>query len=191
VATIQTFASVASVASAASFASVETVATVAPVVDLPTVPSFAITPKIAISPDPVTILPIGTVDTLQNLIAAPLVPTLNFNLAPNVTVTQGGLQNVSADSVRDRVTSTRSGALIPLSASSVQGSGAPLLSISTVKVDPQDTGGANGQVVSSTSILQIYVPGLLSEGRPSNRGSQRRFSLADQPSTMNDEPVLD
>jgi len=84
-----------------------------------------------------------------------------------------------------------------------------LLSAPTVKVDPADTGGASGQVVSTAfgvggvavggagsgtgaSSKESALPGLLSfENAPRKAGRRAEPPLAEQPSQINDEAFLD
>jgi len=221
VATVATFATVASVATVATIATVASVATVATFATIAPIPIIATGPTIPFLSDPGTNPIIRDPGLLVGIIPVPLVPQPNFDLAPNprdeagdnrntttgtrVTSTSAPAatnsgsstsQNPSADSVRNTVTSTPSGALIPPSAPSVSGTGAPLISTPTVKVDAADTGGANGQVVASTAAsggggTKTIVPGVVSEGRAAPRGATSVEVPRDQPPTINEEALLD
>jgi hypothetical protein len=222
VATIATVASVATVATVASVATVATVATIAVPATVPTLATIAFVPTLPTLPflaDPGVNPIIRNPSLLAGLIPAPLAPALNFDLAPNApgssaTVAgrggasasgatgfgsgqQRGPQSASAQSVRDTVTNTPSGMLIPVSSPIVAGTGAPLIATPTVKVDAADTGGANGQVVASSVVAEgrggrVIVSGLVSEGGSAARTAPAEPPpLAQQPSTMNEEPLLD
>ncbi len=119
----------------------------------------------------------------------------------------GGPTSISAQAISSAVTATASGAFIPPSPPAVPGTGAPLLSTPTVKVDAADTGGANGQVVASGSAIaaegasggggggssgggKSIVPGLAKEA-PAARPAVSEPPLAQQPSQMNEEAFLD
>jgi hypothetical protein len=111
-----------------------------------------------------------------------------------VTTQSSGVS--AADAFRT-VSNTPAGAFIPLSPPSVQGTGAPLAAGQTIKVDPADAGGANGQVIAggggSGGGSTTIVPGLLTErrGGPARGGGGTEPPLAQQPSQMNEEPMLD
>jgi hypothetical protein len=104
------------------------------------------------------------------------------------------------------VNATSVGALIPPTPSVVSATGAPLASASTIKVDPADAGGANGQVIargggegavsgvigaaSQSSGSTTIVPGLVVQA-PRAAPSRVEPPLAEQPSTINEEAFLD
>ncbi|MFY7959391.1 MAG: hypothetical protein ACOVVK_04865, partial [Elsteraceae bacterium] len=73
--------------------------------------------------------------------------------------------------------------------------GAPLAAARTIKIDAADTGGANGQVIAfgGGGATQVVLPGLLSVSqlRPPRYNPDDEVPLAQQPSQMNEEPLLD
>jgi hypothetical protein len=75
----------------------------------------------------------------------------------------------------------------------VAGTRTPLISTPTIKVDPGDTGGSNGQVVASsiTSSRTPVLPGLLDVENRSQRPVSRAAPLAQQPSVVNEEEFMD
>jgi hypothetical protein len=104
---------------------------------------------------------------------------------------------VSAADIFGSVTNAPPGAFIPMTPPSVQGTGAPLASSQTIKVDPIDAGGANGQVIAVAvgggGGSTVILPGLLTERRigAARNGIGSEPPLAQQPSQMNEEPMLD
>ena len=204
VASVTTVVSTPSVATVATVASVPTlaptIASVATVVSAATVATTPSVPNVEATPDVRRLLLSGGVDLIAQIITTilPIIPRVNFDLAPTTPVaatsSQPGSVN-AADAFRS-VSNTPSGAFIPMSPPSVQGTGAPLASAQTIKVDPADAGGANGQVIAgggSGGGSTTIVPGLLTERRA---GAARGLGgteppLAQQPSQMNEEPMLD
>ncbi|MFY7959496.1 MAG: beta strand repeat-containing protein [Elsteraceae bacterium] len=114
---------------------------------------------------------------------------------------------VTAQRQLSLVNATAVGALIPPSPPVVASTGAPLASASTIKLDPADTGGANGQVIArggADSAVGVNVsgaasqaggsttllPGLLVQA-PRNAPPRAEPPLAEQPSAINEEVFLD
>ncbi|MFY7962018.1 MAG: hypothetical protein ACOVVK_18220, partial [Elsteraceae bacterium] len=127
-----------------------------------------------------------------------LTPSVNFALGGSFTSETPAQQaEPNAQAAQQLVTATPSGAFIPISPATVGGTGAPLVNAPTIKVDAADTGGANGQVIASVvsgeSNSKSVVPGLLSETTtPANRvNAGNEPPLAQQPSQMNEESLLD
>jgi hypothetical protein len=132
-----------------------------------------------------------------------LPPSPNFGLAfvapqpvAQPSATQGGPAS-SAQALANIVTATPAGAFIPVGPPVVMGTGAPLASAPTIKVDAADTGGANGQVIAfgppgGPVGERPLLPGLLSEVRnPQANAARADPPLAQQPPTINEEPLLD
>jgi hypothetical protein len=203
-ATTATLASVATVATVASIATIApTVASVASVLTVPILPSVASVPTRSFVQSVIAVLNAsgpGGVTTILNQV---LPPPPNFNLVVIVPLPpEGGGQrpgaaNSSAQALANIVTATPSGAFIPMGPLVVAGTGAPLASAPTIKVDAADTGGANGQVIAfgppgGPVGERAVLPGLLSEVRnPQANAARADPPLAQQPSTMNEEPFLD
>jgi hypothetical protein len=108
------------------------------------------------------------------------------------TITEGGLAAAGG-----LVSATPSGGLIPVLGTAVPGSGAPLASAPTVKVDPADTGGVGGQVIAafgaSGGQSRVILRGLLIDSTviPGRRREEDEPLLSQQPSQMNEEYLLD
>jgi len=125
--------------------------------------------------------------------------------ASGSTADRGNAETKGSESAAQRqinvVNATPIGALIPRSPSAVQATGAPLASARTIKLDPADTGGANGQVIARTDSIAggvanqasgttAIVPGLLVQA-PRPASARAEPPLAQQPSTLNEESFLD
>jgi hypothetical protein len=108
------------------------------------------------------------------------------------TITEGGLAAAGG-----LVSATPSGGLIPVLGTAVPGSGAPLASAPTVKVDQADTGGVGGQVIAafgaSGGQSRVILRGLLIDSTviPGRRREEDEPLLSQQPSQMNEEYLLD
>lgn len=128
---------------------------------------------------------------------------MNFNLGFAGAGTQATLNNTASSGVLSpnaaaasaAVTSTLSGAWVPLQPASVGPTGAPLAAARTIKVDAADTGGANGQVIAFGGVggTQVLLPGLLSLSmlRPPKYILDDEVPPDQLPPQMNEEPLLD
>lgn len=214
-----TVASTASVASTPSVASSPTVATTASVASMATIPSIAsIAPTASTVSSVASIATVATAPTLPLVATTPIlslilsreIPSLLLRILPVIPPVNFGLllndpagsrspqpSGVSAADIFGSVTNAPPGAFIPMTPPSVQGTGAPLASSQTIKVDPIDAGGANGQVIAVAvgggGGSTVILPGLLIERRigAARNGIGSEPPLAQQPSQMNEEPMLD
>jgi len=208
VATVASVATIATVASVPTVATVATVASVATVLTIPTTASVASVPTPSFVPPPSPLSGVSDPGAVTTILNQVLPPPPNFSLAVNTPlpdVQRPSGSNPSAQSLVNIVTATLPGAFIPPGAPFVIGTGAPLASAPTIKVDAADTGGANGQVIAigSSGVVggpggpggsgdRSVLPGLLSENRSPRGGPVAADPpLAQQPSTMNEEPFLD
>ena len=209
--TVATIGTVASVPTVGTVATVPTVATVATVASVPSVASVA-TQMSAASTATVPAAPSQPLSSAVELVFAQnsggvlaqiLTPPVNFSLGFDLVGAQANFTNSAtsgalppnAAAASAAVTSTLSGALVPLQPASVGTTGAPLAAARTIKIDAADTGGANGQVIAfgGGGATQVVLPGLLSVSqlRPPRYNPDDEVPLAQQPSQMNEEPLLD
>ena len=198
VASAPTVASVPTIASTPTIASIPTLApTLASTPSTPSVFSVASTPTQAIAAE--TILPLPAPVTLFNnltnaenrgsLLTQILPSKPNFDLAPAPPVPSPPTNNANS------VANIPSGALIPIGLSAVPGSGARLANTQTIKVDGADSGGIGGQVIAGATAQggsEPIVPGLISQSQTVGANLPRvEPPLAQQPSTLNEESLLD
>jgi hypothetical protein len=202
--TTATVASVATVATVASIATIApTVASVATIATVPTLASVATVPTTSFVQTVIALLNASVPGGVTTILNQVLPPSPNFGLAfvapqpvAQPSATQGGPAS-SAQALANIVTATPAGAFIPVGPPVVMGTGAPLASAPTIKVDAADTGGANGQVIAfgppgGPVGERPLLPGLLSEVRsPRVNAARVDPPLAQQPPTINEEPLLD
>jgi hypothetical protein len=205
---VPTLPNIVSAPTLATTASVPTVASVATIATTPTLVSVASTASTPSAPaGPFQPLSAEVTEVLtQNsggVLAQILTPPVNFGLGFAASGTQAtmsgaatsGALSPNAAAAAASVTSTVSGGLIPLQPASVGPNGAPLAATRTIKVDAADTGGSNGQVIafSGGGSTQVLLPGLLSLSalRPPRYNPDDEVPLAQQPSQINEEWLLD
>ena len=197
--TSATGASVPTVTTVASVPTIATIATQASVASVPSTPSPPSSPSPPPTGGPAIIFTQNSGDVLVQI----LNPPVNFNLGFAGAGTQATLNNTASSGVLSpnaaaasaAVTSTLSGAWVPLQPASVGPTGAPLAAARTIKVDAADTGGANGQVIAFGGVggTQVLLPGLLSLSmlRPPKYILDDEVPPDQLPPQMNEEPLLD
>jgi len=208
IATVASVPTIASVPTVATVASIPTVATVAfapttasqfSVASTPTLPDVPVLPPQPLSTTVTEVITQNSGSVLSQI----LMPPVSFNIGLAAAGTQATLNNSAtagalspnAAAASAAVTSTVSGALVPLQPASVGTNGAPLAATRTIKVDAADTGGSSGQVIAfgGGGATRVVLPGLLSLSalRPPRYNPDDEVPLDQQPSQMNEEPLLD
>jgi fibronectin-binding autotransporter adhesin len=204
----------------ASSATIATKASVASVASTPSSPTVAVVsvPVIIEQPKPI-ILAVTTVSPISATIQAVLPQILTilssnpgsrlgfsdsesetnsgsslFTVITGVDRTQSPIsdQPINAAEYSRVVSQTPSGSLIPRGASQIGETGAVLVNTQTIKVDASDTGGAGGQVIAFASRPTALIPGLLFQSSTNQtRPLGDEPPLSDQPSTLNEEMLMD